>query len=407
MLAFCFPGQGSQRPGMGLPWVEHPSWELVEYASDVLGRDISYLLLEADTDELRQTRNAQMATFVLSLIVLDAVERVGLQPSLCAGHSLGEYTALAAAGAITFEEGVTLVHHRGEAMQAAADDQPGTMYAVLGLDDDLVDVACRRADGDCWVANYNASGQVVIAGDAEALTRAGEYAKQLGAKRVMPIPVGGAFHTPFMRPARERLREALKSVRFHAPEVPVFANVDALAHTDADEWPSILSAQLCAPVRWRQIAAQLVEHGASTLVECGPGGVLSGLAKRIVPNTAAISVSEPSDLDVLVAHVTARATALAEATAANGRPAAPQGEALFVTERMVVAPSAGIFIPANPTINGLSVVDVGADVQVGSVLGSIGADEVRSPFAGMLMGMLAVSGERVTPGQPIAWLRVS
>src|SRR4051794_16637849 len=156
MPAFTFPGQGSQRPGMGAPWVEHPSWELVDDASDVAGRDVAHLLLEADADELKTPRNAQLATLVASLLALDAVERVGLAPSVCAGHSLGEYTALVATGALSFEDGIRIVTERGDAMQAASEEHPGTMAAVLGLEDDDVDAACRRADGEVWVANYNA-----------------------------------------------------------------------------------------------------------------------------------------------------------------------------------------------------------------------------------------------------------
>ena len=206
MLAFIFPGQGSQRPGMGRPWVEHPSWEVVTEASEVAGRDLARLLLEAEQDKLTLTGNAQLASFVLSLVVLDAIERVGVEPTLCAGHSLGEYTALAAAGALGFEDGVRLVVERGEAMHHAAEEQPGTMAAVLGASDDDAEAAFQRAEGDVWVANYNAPGQVVISGEPEAVKRAGAIAKELGARKVMPLPVAGAFHTILMAPARARLR---------------------------------------------------------------------------------------------------------------------------------------------------------------------------------------------------------
>src|SRR5215213_7437282 len=187
MLAFTFPGQGSQKPGMGAPWIDHESWELVAEASQIAGRDIAHLLLEADADELRQTRNAQLTTFVLSLVVLDAVERLGVAPSAAAGHSLGEYTALTATGALSFADGVRIVAARGDAMQVAAEDNPGTMAAILGLDDDDCDAACRRADGDVWVANFNAPGQVVIAGSFEGVAAAGAVAKEMGAKKVMQL----------------------------------------------------------------------------------------------------------------------------------------------------------------------------------------------------------------------------
>ena len=176
MLAFTFPGQGSQRPGMGRPWADHESWELVGEASEVAGRDVARLLLDADADELKDTRNAQLTTFVSSLIVLDAVERLGIDAGYCAGHSLGEYTALCASGALSFDEGVRLVAERAAAMHDAGQANPGTMSAVLGLDDEAVEVACRRADSDVWVANFNAPGQVVIAGSAAGVARASEIA---------------------------------------------------------------------------------------------------------------------------------------------------------------------------------------------------------------------------------------
>ena len=212
VLVFTFPGQGSQRAGMGEPWVDHPSWEVVEEASAAADRDLSHLLLHAPIEELTQTDNAQLATTVLSLVVLDAVERIGLTPAACAGHSLGEYTALVASGALGFEHGIRLVVARGEAMARAGEEAPGTMAALLGIADDDAEAACMRAEGDVWVANYNAPGQVVIAGTPEAVALAGELAKGLGAKRVMPIQVSGAFHTPLMQGARADLRKALAEV---------------------------------------------------------------------------------------------------------------------------------------------------------------------------------------------------
>ncbi|MEN9823680.1 MAG: malonyl CoA-acyl carrier protein transacylase, partial [Actinomycetota bacterium] len=251
MLAFTFPGQGSQRPGMGRPWVDHPSWELVGEASEVAGRDVARLLLDADAEELRDTRNAQLTTFVSSLMVLDAVERLGIEPSFLAGHSLGEYTALTASGALGFDDGVRLVCERADAMHEAGSANLGTMAAVLGLDDDQVEVACRRADADVWVANFNAPGQVVIAGSPDGVAAAGAVAKELGAKKVMPLQVSGAFHTPYMTPARDRLRAAIAAASPRDTEVPVVSNVDALAHSVGDEWASLLSAQLSSPVRWK------------------------------------------------------------------------------------------------------------------------------------------------------------
>ena len=296
LLAFTFPGQGSQRPGMGRPWVDHESWELVDEASEIAGRDVAALLLDADADELKDTRNAQLTTFVSSLMVLDAVERLGIEPSYCAGHSLGEYTALTAAGALSFEDGVRLVAARGEAMQGAADGRPGTMAAVLGLDVDEVVAACEGVD-DAWLANDNAPGQVVVAGTTAGVDAAGAAVKERGAKRVMSLPVGGAFHTPLMAPAVEGLAAALADVAFGDPRPPVVANVDAAPHASGGDWPGLLTEQLCQPVRWRPTLEHL---GADVVVEVGPGGVLTGMAKRTVPDARTLTVSEPDQVEAVL-----------------------------------------------------------------------------------------------------------
>ncbi len=214
MLAFTFPGQGSQRSGMGHAWVDHPSWEVAAEASEIAGRDLTALLLEAPMEELTRTANAQLATFVMSLVVLDAVERLGLFPAACAGHSLGEYTALVASGALSLSDGTRLVIDRGEAMQTAADERPGTMAALIGIADDDAEAACQRAEDEVWVANYNAPGQVVIAGTAAGVATATDRAKELGARKVLPIPVSGAFHTQLMLPARGPPAPTLESGRF-------------------------------------------------------------------------------------------------------------------------------------------------------------------------------------------------
>ena len=392
MIAFTFPGQGSQKSGMGAAWADHPSWELVGEASEVAERDLTALLLHADADELVQTHNAQLATFLTSLVVLDAVERTGVEPARVAGHSLGEYTALVAAGAVSFEDGVRLVTERGNAMRVAAEEQDGTMAAVLGLDDDKVEVACARVDGDVWVANFNAPGQVVIAGAPAAIEAAGAAAKELGAKRVMPIPVGGAFHTPFMAPARDRLRKALEDAEWRDATVPVHANVDALPHTGGTEWSGLLSAQLCSPVRWRQTLHELDAAGVTTFVELGPGTVLTGMAKRTVSGSRTLSVTSPADLDALLESLShSPATGAADVGQRDG-------EHLFATERMVVSPAAGVFTPEPGLVPG-------TPINAGHLLGHVADGEVRSAFSGSLMGWLAVDGERVTTSQPIAWLR--
>jgi len=404
LLAFTFPGQGSQRPGMGRPWLEHPSWEVVTEASEVAGRDLARLLLEADQEELTFTGNAQLATFVLSLLVLDAIERVGVEPTLCAGHSLGEYTALVAAGALAFEDGVHLVVERGEAMHHAAEERPGTMAAVIGTSDDDAEAACQRAEGDVWVATYNAPGQVVISGDPAAVERASEIAKELGARKVMPFPVAGAFHTMLMAPARARLRKALTDAPFIEATVPVVANVDARAHSTPEDWPGLLSAQLCGPIRWRQSLETLGRAGATHVVEVGPGGVLTGLTRRTLAEVTAVSVSGPDELEKLLDTMSGNESWHFYA-------AAHRGEHLYTSERVVVSPAAGIFDPGP----GLSVPGPGGlpgktareiEVEVGTFLGRVGAVEVRTPFAGRLVGFLAHPGERVTAGQPVAWLHV-
>jgi [acyl-carrier-protein] S-malonyltransferase len=390
MLAFTFPGQGSQRPGMGRPWCDHESWELVEEASAVAERDVARLLVDADGEELKDTRHAQLTTFVASLMVVDAVERLGVEPSFCAGHSLGEYTALTASGALSFEEGVRLVTERAEAMHQAGAENPGTMAAVLGLDDDLVEVACRRADDDVWVANFNAPGQVVIAGSDEGVRRAGEVAKELGAKKVMGLPVSGAFHTPYMAPARDRLRKAIADARPRDTDVPIVSNVDALPHATGSAWTSLLSAQLSSPVRWKHCLLTLSEAGVTDFIELGPGGVLTGMAKRTVSAARTLSIATPDDLDKLLDII----------DASHALPTAlPQGEHLFAAERLVVSPAAGVFTPVGE-------LQEGTMIETGQVLGTVGGHEVRSPFRGALQSYIAVVGERVTARQPIAWLRV-
>ncbi len=388
---------------MGAAWARHPSWELVEHASEVLDADVGSLLLDADQDTLTETANAQLATFVQSLVVLDAAERVGLEPQAAAGHSLGEYTALVATGALGYEEGLRLVAERGAAMQDAAEQARGTMTAVLGLADDGVEAACMRAESDVWVANYNAPGQVVIAGSPEGIERAGDVARGLGAKRLVAIPVGGAFHTPYMAPARDRLRKALAGATFREPAPAVVANVDARTHLDPAEWPSLLSAQLCSPVRWHQTLEALYGTGARTFVELGPGGVLTGLAKRVLPRegTLAVSVATPEELEQLVERLAAPAAAASRVR-----------ERYTMTERLVVSPATGPFSPAPDCAPALPSLSRRAArptepirVGVGDLIGWAGAAEIRSAFAGSLEGVLVLPGERVVAGQPVAWLR--
>jgi [acyl-carrier-protein] S-malonyltransferase len=374
---------------MGKPWVDHGSWELVTEASEIAGRDVGDLLLNADAETLKDTRYAQLPTFVSSLMVLDAVERLGFEPSLCAGHSLGEYTALTANGALGFDDGVRLVIERAAAMHDAGTESPGVMSAVLGLDDEQVETACRRADSDVWVANFNAPGQVVIAGSPTGVQLASEHAKELGAKRIMALPVSGAFHTPLMAPARDRLREAIAAAKPRDSDVPIVSNVDAKAHSHGNEWTTLLSAQLSSPVRWKQCLQTMSESGIKDFVELGPGGVLTGMAKRTIESARTLSISTPDELDKLIEWIGASSLPTQELH---------EGEHLFAVERLVVSPGAGVFVPNAKIANG-------ARISVGDVIGMVGDQEVRSLFDGILQNYISVDGERLTPHQPVAWLR--
>jgi [acyl-carrier-protein] S-malonyltransferase len=373
----------------------------VDDASDAAGRDVARLLLDASFDELTETRNAQLATFTFSMVVLDAVERLGIEPTIVAGHSVGEYSALAASGAVGFEDAVRVVTERGEAMQAAADARPGVMTVVTGCDSDTVDIACRLADGEVWVANLNSADETVIAGESDAVARAVAIAVEMGARKAVPVPVGGAFHTPFMAAARHRLRKILATTTFHEAEVPVVANVDAKRHTAPGDWNLLLSAQLVSPIRWRQSVmclGGLADPGADAerlFVELGPGDSLCTMVRHTLPSMATIDVAAPDDLDRLVDAVSGNSVLHAYA-------AGHQGEHLYVSERVVVSPGPGLFEPA-PELD----LACGTAVDVGTLLGTVSGTEVRSPFAGRLQGVLAQPGERVQPGQPIAWLHTS
>jgi [acyl-carrier-protein] S-malonyltransferase len=293
--AVVFPGQGSQKPGMGTPWAGTPSWAVVGLVSDVVGRDVGALLTDADAATLQATRNAQVAAFALGLVILDASRRAGRTWGAAAGHSLGEYTALVAAGALGPEDASRLVGERAEAMQTATEVAPGTMAAVLGLDADDVQKSCDAAEGEAWIANDNAPGQIVVAGTDAGVATATAAAKDRGAK-VMPLAVGGAFHTPLMRTAQARLDAAVGAAPFAGESLPVVANVDALPHPSGADWPALLSAQLCQPVRWREGVLALLAMGVTRVVELGPGAVLSGMVKRIAPDVERVSIATPEEV---------------------------------------------------------------------------------------------------------------
>jgi len=398
--AFVFPGQGAQRPGMGTPWLEHPSWEVVQELSAAADRDIGRLLTEAGEEELTETRNAQVATFTFSLLVLDAVERLGIEPTRLAGHSVGEYTALAASGALGFEESIRLVAERGDAMQAAADASNGVMTVIAGCEADMVDIACRLADGNVWVANFNSVDETVIAGDPPSVERAASVALDMGARRATPVRVGGAFHTPFMAPARDRLRKMLSTITLHDPDTPVVANVDSRFHTRGEDWKVLLSAQLCSPIRWHQSVMRLAGLDDAnldverTFIELGPGDSLCAMIRHTLPAATTLTVSTPADLDSLVEVLTGD-------DALHAYAVDHQGELLYVSERVVISPTAGIF---EPPPGGLT---PGDRIEVGTLLGSVAGEDVLAPFAGRLEGCLAQPGERVQAGQPIVWLHTA
>ena len=393
MIVFTYPGQGSQFSGMGSSWLNHPSWELIEEASDATHIDISDLLINATDESLRETQNAQLSTFVLSMLVLDAVERIGLDSTGHAGHSLGEYSALTASGALDFFDSVRLVKIRGKAMKNAIEENPGTMSAVLGLSDGDVEELCNEIDSDVWVANYNSPGQLVIAGNNSAIEEASDLARKMGAKKVTQLSVAGAFHTPLMSSARAELSEAIENTDIRPPSGVVVANVDGMAHENPETWRALMSAQLCSPVRWTQTIETLLKMNFSTFIEIGPGKVLTGLTKRVEPNTQRLNINEPSDLDQLL-------DLIAPTSSTDRSGVSHEGEHLFSTDRLVVSPSAGMFKP-------VSNLEIGEKVSNGQLLGHVGTVEIHSPFSGELMGWIAVTEERLTASQPVAWLRVT
>jgi [acyl-carrier-protein] S-malonyltransferase len=305
-LVVIFPGQGAASPSAGAVWRDHAAWALVAEAEAVLDRPLGRLLLEADADELATTRASQLAVFLGSLMAWDALApRLPEPPVAFAGHSLGQITALVAAGAIDRADGFRLAARRADVSQDSADAQIGRMAALVGADLELAEKAC--SEGDVWVANDNAPGQVVIAGTPEALERAGERARELGARRVMPLAVGHAFHTPLLADAVEALGPLLDSLTFRPPAAPIVTNTDAAPVTDPAAWPQLLRRHLVEPVRWTGCQATLAGLGADTFVEVGPGKVLAGLAKRTVPDVRALNVATPADVTTVASALGAPA----------------------------------------------------------------------------------------------------
>lgn len=279
--AFVFPGQGSQFSGMGKELYESSpaARSLFDEADRILGFDISKIMFEGSDEELKQTKVTQPAVFIHSVAAAVALGEE-FDPQMVAGHSLGEFSALAASGALSFESALRLVYARAMAMQKACEQTPSTMAAILALPDQTVEQVCQTIEG-VVAANYNCPGQVVISGTKEGVAAACVALKEAGAKRALPLAVGGGFHSPCMASAREELQQAIEQTEFHTPRCPIYQNVDALPHTDPAEIKANLIAQLTNPVRWTQSVRAMIADGAEEFVECGPGSVLTGLISKI------------------------------------------------------------------------------------------------------------------------------
>ncbi len=282
MKAYIFPGQGAQFTGMGLDLYEkHPlAQELFEKANSILGFSITDIMFEGTAEQLKETKVTQPAIFLHSVIMAKVLGD-DFKPQMVAGHSLGEFSALVANGVLSFDDGLKLVSKRALAMQKACEIQQSTMAAVLGLDDEIVEDACKEIDGIVVAANYNCPGQLVISGDIEAINTACEVLKEKGARRALVLPVGGAFHSPLMEPAREELAAAIEETTFNEPACPIYQNVPAKAVNSAKEIKENLVAQLTAPVKWTHTIKEMIKDGATEFTEVGPGKVLQGLMRKI------------------------------------------------------------------------------------------------------------------------------
>ena len=290
--AYVFPGQGAQYPGMGKDLYDNSveAKQLFDRANEILGFNITDIMFNGTAEELKQTKVTQPAVFLHSVILAKVL---GVKPDAVAGHSLGEFSALVVAGALSFEDGLKLVAKRALAMQACCEQQPGGMAAILGLEDAVVEECCKAIDGVVVAANYNCPGQIVISGANEAVDKACEQLKEAGARRALRLPVGGAFHSPLMEPARVELEKAIAEVEFHTPSCPIYQNVDALPQSDSEAIKRNVIAQLTAPVRWTQSAQNMIADGIDSYTELGPGNVLQGLIKKV---SAEVEVESKSAL---------------------------------------------------------------------------------------------------------------
>ena len=289
MNAYIFPGQGSQFPGMAKELYDSNATarEMFERANEILGFRITDIMFGGTAEELKQTKVTQPAIFLHSVILAKCCP--DFKPDMVAGHSLGEFSALTAAGALAFEDGLRLVAIRARAMQKACEAKPGTMAAIIALPTEKVEMICEETEGIVVPANYNCEGQIVISGTMEAVSAVSEKMKEAGAKRALMLPVGGAFHSPLMQSAADELAAGIESVKFNKPVCPVYQNVTALPTTDPAEIKKNLLAQLTAPVKWTQTVVNMVADGAEQFVECGPGTVLQGLVSKIAMNQVTVS----------------------------------------------------------------------------------------------------------------------
>ena len=393
---------------MGLDFAEfdEAAGDLYQWASACLGWDLAETLRTASPDELRQTYIAQPAIFCVSVAALRALEAAGVAPpAYVAGHSLGEFSALVAAGALSFEAGLLLVARRAEAMQRAADARPGSMSSVLGLSAEGVEMAVEATAQDqvLAVANDNAPGNVVVSGEWAALERLPAAAKELGARRVVPLNVGGAFHSPLMAPAVKVFQPHLAAAPLRDPAIPVVANATAEPVTSADELRELLARQLTGRVRWTESVRRMVALGVDTFIEVGPGTVLGGLIKRSVEGTRVLSAANAEGVAAVVDAMRVQGDGdAAKAEMAKGE---DQGEVVVLPERFAVSPGHGRFYPVTPS----RFTDERPYVEPGDLLGEVrnGAASipVRSPFRGWVMAHLAWEGELVTPGQILLSLR--
>lgn len=303
MIAAVFPGQGSQKPGMGRSLYEGrpEAKQVFDEVSEAVGVDLAKLCFESDEDALRETQNAQLALFTVGVASFVCLQDSGIQVQALAGHSVGEYAALAAAGVVPVSIAARLVKRRGELMAVAGKEHPGTMAAVLGLERSDLDAVCVEVSGIVVVANDNCPGQLVISGEVEAVRAAGELAASRGAKRVLPLNVSGAFHSPLMEEPARQLGEALMDAEFGLGIAPVYSNVTAEPALDAERWSRLLEDQLRSPVRWTESVRNMVRDGVTTFVECGPGEVLSGLIRRIHKEATTLRTGDLESLDAALA----------------------------------------------------------------------------------------------------------